>query len=135
MNESAFRYLSATSSRPPPPTVGLKGLRRLLGLFLSQKSQYQLKGFQKNVNFHFISQSKKQVLGPFPKATMKVKAGQIQTQERQAQAAASPHSLDIWKVCLFPESPLVMIHTHHCRLGQHSPVLHGMSSKTKAFSR
>lgn len=67
------------------PTHGPQGTETAPRLFLSQKSQHQLKKCppQKNVNFHFISQSKKQVPRPFPKEAMKVKAVQIQTQKQK----------------------------------------------------
>lgn len=102
MNESAFSYFQPHPQHHPHPQSASRDRNCLSCLFLSQKSQYQLKGFQR-LNFHFISQSKKQVLRPFPKAAMKVKTGQIQRQ-KQTQRQLSPHSLDIWKVCPFPAS-------------------------------
>lgn len=93
-----FQLLPATSSTPPPPTVCLRGLKLPLCLFLSQKSQHQLKGFQKNVNFHFISQSKKQVFRPFAKAATKERKSSSDADTNTKARATSPHSLDIWKV-------------------------------------
>lgn len=50
-------------------------------LSLTEESIIPTKRLPKN--FHFSSQSKTQVFEPFPKAAMKVEAGQIQTQKQK----------------------------------------------------
>lgn len=75
-----FQWPPATSSTPPPPMP--QGTETAsVPLSLTEESIIPTKRLPKN--FHFSSQSKTQVFEPFPKAAMKVEAGQIQTQKQK----------------------------------------------------